>query len=331
MTTREQFLAERQTCLGGSDIGILVGANKWKTPFELWEEKTGRRVDDADSLPMRFGVHNEQLVAQEYSRATGRRVQRHNAMLRHPVAPIGGHIDRLVIPEGKSRAATRGRILTDRGLECKTVSGFALGRGSEWGESGSDRIPPSYLLQCAVYTLLTGCQRWDLAALIGNSELRVFELGRDLELEEGLVELATQWWTDYVLADAPPPPTTEAEARQRWSRHQPGKIVEADQTTVDLLRALAVAKARVKAAEAEEQAIKDQLFPLLGDADAITENGVSLATFRANKDSIRIDWQGLGGRLIADLDGATRAALEAEYTRTLPGARVLRLARNLEA
>jgi putative phage-type endonuclease len=331
MSTREQFLAERRTCLGGSDIGIIVGVNRWKTPFELWEEKTGRRVDDADSLPMRFGTHAESFVASEYTRATGRRVERFNPMLRHPTAPIGGHIDRLVIPEGRSRAAVRGRINTDRGLECKTTSSYALGRDSEWGPDGSDQVPESYLLQCATYLALTRCAWWDLAALIGNHELRVYELGRDPELEAGIVEIATKWWTDHVLADVPPDPVTEAEARQRWRTHQPGKIVEADQTTVELLKALAVAKARTKAAETEEQSIKDQLFPRLADADAIVFNGANLATFRANKDSIRVDWPGLGQRLIEDLDEDTRAAWLADYTRTMPGPRVLRLAKNLEA
>ena len=331
MTTREQFLAERRTCLGGSDIGVIVGVNRWKTPYALWEEKTGRRVDDADSLPMRFGTHAEAFVASEYCRATGRRVERFNAMLRHPSAPIGGHIDRLVIPEGKSRAAVRGRISTDRGLECKTTSAYALGRDSEWGPDGSDQVPESYLLQVSTYLALTGCEFWDLACLIGNHELRVYELRRDLELVDGIIEIATKWWTDHVLADVPPDPVTEAEARQRWRSHQPGKIVEADQTTVDLLKALAVAKAKVKAAETEEQAIKDQLFPRLADADSIVFNGANLASYRQNKDSIRVDWPALGQRLIEDLDEATRAAWLADFTRTAPGTRVLRLAKNLEA
>lgn len=331
MKNREQFLADRRTCLGGSDIGVIVGVCRWKTPYQLWEEKTGRVVDDADSLPMRFGTHAESFVASEYVRSTGRRVERFNAMLRHPSAPIGGHIDRLVIPEGKSRAAVRGRIVTDRGLECKTVGAFAAGRDGEWGPDGGDQIPESYLLQCATYMALTGCEHWDLAALIGNTEVRIFPLRRDLELEAGLIEIASQWWTDHVLADVPPDPTTEAEARQRWRAHQPGKILEVDGPTVDLLKALAAAKAKVKAAEAEEQGVKDQLMPRLADADQIIFQGAPLATFRANRDSVRIDWQGLGGRLLEDVDEETRAVWLRDYAKNVPGPRVLRLAKSLEA
>ena len=329
-TSREQFLTERRACLGGSDIGIIAGVNRWKTPHQLWEEKTGRRVDDADSLPMRFGTHAESFVASEYTRLTGRRVERFSPMLRHPTAPLGGHLDRLVIPEGKSRAAVRGRILTDRGLECKTVGAFAAGRDSEWGPNGSDQIPESYLLQCATYQALTQCAHWDLAALIGNAEVRVFPLRRDEELEQGILEIAAKWWTDHVLADVPPDPVTEAEARQRWRAHQPGKILEADPTTMALLKALATAKAKVKAAEAEEQGVKDQLMPRLADADSIVFQGASLASYRANKDGTRVDWPGLGQRLIADLDDDTRAAWLADFTKNVPGPRVLRLAKTLE-
>ncbi len=329
--TRERFLAERRTCLGGSDIGVIVGVCRWKTPYQLWEEKTGRRVDDADSLPMRFGTYAESFVADEYTRVTGRRVERFNAMLRHLTAPIGGHIDRLVIPEGKFRAAWHGQIKTERGLEAKTVGAYAAGRDSEWGPDGSDQIPESYLLQCATYMALTGCPHWDLAALIGNAEVRVFPLRRDEELEQGILEIASKWWTEHVLADVPPDPVTEAEARQRWRAHQPGKVVEADQTTVDLLKALAAAKVKVKTAEAEEQGVKDRLLPLLVDADSIVYQGAPLATFRANRDSTRIDWQGLGGRLIEDLDDDTRAAWLADFTKHVPGPRVLRLAKTLEA
>ncbi|MBK8638610.1 MAG: YqaJ viral recombinase family protein [Chromatiaceae bacterium] len=331
MSTRAQFLAERLTCLGGSDIGVIVGVNRWKTPFQLWAEKTGRRVDDADSLPMRFGTHNEVFVASEYTKATGRRVERFNAMLRHPTAPIGGHIDRLVIPEGKSRAAVRGRIVTDRGLECKTASAYALGRDSEWGPDGSDQVPESYLLQTATYQALTGCPFWDLAALIGNAELRVYELRRDLELEEGVIEIASKWWRDHVVADVPPDPVTEAEARQRWQRHEAGRLLELDADGAALVSAFAAAKAKVTAAEAEVQGIKDRLIPLLADADGVTYQGAPLATYRANKASVLVDWRGLSSRLIEDLDEETRAVWLQDFTETRPGPRVLRLARNLEA
>lgn len=324
------FHQERMTGLGGSDIGAILGMNPYRTPYQVWMEKTGRAEAMGSSLPARWGIYAEEFVAREYSDRTGAKVQRYNAMLRHPEAPLIGHVDRLVIPEGAKVAAWRKEIRTDLGLECKTVSAFAVGRDSEWGQAGTDEVPRSYLLQVATYQALTGCRHWDLAAFIGNTDFRIYRFTRDADLEDYILEEASRWWRDYVIADTPPPPSSELEARQRWPGHAPGKAIEADQTLVDLLRSLAAAKARVKAAEAEEQAIKDQLMPCLADAEFISWHGANLATYRANKDSKRTDWKSVAERIMPYVSEALRAQFLTEFTVTTPGARVLRLAKNLE-
>lgn len=133
------------------------------------------------------------------------------------------------------------------------------------------------------------------------------------------------------MTDTPPDPTTEEDARQRWRRHQEGKALEVDAATAALLRDFAAVKARLRAVEAEEKSIRDALIPQLQDADTVTHGGATLATFKANKCSTRVDWPGLGQRLIEDLDEDTRAAWLTDYTKTVPGPRVLRLAKGLEA
>ncbi|WP_196802087.1 YqaJ viral recombinase family protein, partial [Clostridium cadaveris] len=34
------WLKERQKGIGGSDVGAILGVNKWKTPFQVYLEKT---------------------------------------------------------------------------------------------------------------------------------------------------------------------------------------------------------------------------------------------------------------------------------------------------
>ncbi|EPU7208284.1 YqaJ viral recombinase family protein, partial [Listeria monocytogenes] len=38
---RTQWLLTRRQGIGGSDAGIIMGLNKYKTAFELWLDKTG--------------------------------------------------------------------------------------------------------------------------------------------------------------------------------------------------------------------------------------------------------------------------------------------------
>lgn len=330
-TTQAQFTADRLTGLGGSDLGAILGLNPYRTPHDVWLEKTRRHTPEVDGIHLRHGQWNEQFIADEYTRATGLRTQRYNAMLRHPEAPLIGHVDRLVIPEGAKTASYKSEIRTDLGLECKTASAFAAGRDSEWGPAGTDQVPQGYLLQIAGYQALTGCERWDLAALIGNSDLRIYHFTRDRELESYLLEEASRWWRDYVVADTPPPPSSELEARQRWPGHTPGKVLDADPTLYTDLTMLARLKAEIRAKEKEEQALKDRILPALADAEVVAWAGKEIMTYRANKASDKTDWKALADELLRGFAPEDRARYLADYTTTQPGARVLRLGKALEA
>lgn len=326
-----QFHEDRLTGLGGSDIGAVLGLNPWKSPYQVYQEKIGAAEPFTGNLQTRFGSYAEEFVAREYTAMTGRAVQRFNAMLRHPTAPIIGHVDRLVIPEGAKRASWRDQVKTDRGLEAKTASAFATGRDSDWGEDGTDQVPESYLVQVAAYQALTGCEYWDLAVIFGNQEFRIYHLTRDLELEGLILEAAEKFWRDHVLARIPPAPRDEAEARQRWQRHQPGKIKTVSPDLEVAIKAYAAEKARLSECEKTCQRLRDAIIPALEDSDLIqTDSGLPLATYRANKDSQRTDWQRMSARLLKVHDQETQASVMAEFTKTTPGARVLRLAKELE-
>ncbi|NCC28918.1 MAG: hypothetical protein EOM22_12450 [Gammaproteobacteria bacterium] len=326
------FHAERRTGLGGSDLGAILGLNPYRTPFAVWQEKTGRSEPFEGNLQTRFGTYAEEFVAREYSERTGRKVQRYTGMLRHPEAPIIGHIDRLVISDGAKVAAHRGEIRTDLGLEAKTAHALAASRGDEWGEDGTDQVPAAYLIQSAAYMALTGCPRWDLACLFGNSDFRIYHLSRDAELEAMLLDEASRWWRDHVVADVPPDPASEAEARQRWSRHTEGKAIELEGETAELLRRYASLKAQKRHLEREIQAARDALMPALADADQILINGSKVATYRANKPGSRIDWASMAQALMGemDMDEPARLDWQNDYTDITPGARVLRIAKTLE-
>lgn len=329
-TTQSKFTADRLTGLGGSDLGAILGLNPYRTPFQVWSEKSGRSEPFTGNLQTRFGSYAEEFVAREYSDRTGRQVQRYNSLLRHPNAPLLGHIDRLVVPEGAKRASHMREIRTDLGLEAKTAHALAASRNGDWGEPGTDAVPASYLIQCQAYMLLAGCAHWDLAVLFGNSDFAIYHLHQDPELGEYIVDEASRWWRDYVIADTPPPPSSELEARQRWPGHTPGKVVDLDEAQAELLRDYAALKRQAKSQEAWEKILRDQLFPVLADADEIRINGQAVATYRANKASNKTDWKALADELLRGFDPEDRARYLADYTTTVPGSRVLRLGKALE-
>lgn len=192
---RDDWLAVRQNGIGSSDAAAAVGLNPYKSQLELWLEKTGRQhllpKEDAndEESPMYWGNLLEPIVAAHYTKRTGRRVRRLNAVLQHPAPRLSwmlANIDREVIgcPEVQI-------------LECKTagINGARL-----WKEG----VPEYVQLQVQHQLAVTGKQAADVAVLLGGQKLEIHRIERDDGLIERLIALEHVFW-HTVETDTPPP------------------------------------------------------------------------------------------------------------------------------
>lgn len=192
---RDDWLAVRRHGIGSSDAAAAVGLNPYKSQLELWLEKTGRQhllpKEDAndEESPMYWGNLLEPIVAAHYTRRTGRRVRRLNAVLQHPdhrLAWMLANIDREVIgcPDVQI-------------LECKTagINGARL-----WKEG----VPEYVQLQVQHQLAVTGKQAADVAVLLGGQKLEIHRIERDDGLIERLIALEQEFW-HAVETDTPPP------------------------------------------------------------------------------------------------------------------------------
>lgn len=324
---RAEFLARRQSGIGGSDLAALLGLSPYKTPFQLWQEKTGRfqpEFSPEQEERMHWGNVLEDVVAKHYAELRGCKVQRINAQMAHRDWPvIIGNVDRVRVTEG-SRArwdAEAGRVLgADAVLEVKTASAFAASDGIEWGEAGTDQVPQHYWLQVQHYLGIAGLGWADLAVLFGGQQFRTYTIHADTALHNDLFEQASAWWQRHVVADCPPDPTTETEARLAWISHRAGKSVIITSEVAQAVEDLRYVKSQIKSLEEEEQLLRDLICPAFGDAEVLTHAGQKLATWKANKPSQKTDW-----KTLATAVGFTAELAEA-HTITTPGQRVLRLA-----
>lgn len=314
------FHAERMQGLGGSDIAAALGYSAFKSPVQLYMEKTGRIADDSESMRLRFGQHAEEFVAQEYSRATGYRVQRFNPMLRHPTFKnIIGHVDRLVIPAGAKVAAHKGEIRTDRGLEAKTVDSFVYRTSGEWGDPGTDQVPTYYLIQCATYMGLTGCSRWDLAALVGSGsgELPIYHMARDRDLEDELFHRAQEWWDTHVAKDVAPEPRSEDDIALLYPQARQKEEIEANEEVAVAIGMLKSTKETIAEHEeyAAELALKIKRF--MGHADILLgPDGKKLATWSNRKGRSSFDLDTFVGHLCPGANPDERALFIEDAKRT---------------
>ena len=243
-------------------------------------EKTGKEARQLDSLPLRFGSFAEEFVASEYSRVTRYELLHDESIYIHPTHPMmSAHVDRFVLGDGLNKPATRL-------LECKTANPFARG---EWGEPGTDQVPMSYLCQCIWYMAITGIEQCDLAVLFGNSDFRIYEIARDLELEALVIEKALHFWNEYVLTDIPPPAQTEGDYQALFKKTDPSKTIEANPKTVELIRQLQSLSKQSGDVDSEITQIKQHIMNEMKEAEVLSYQGNVIATWKAPKPSYRLD------------------------------------------
>ncbi|MCE1270677.1 MAG: YqaJ viral recombinase family protein [Acinetobacter sp.] len=285
----EKFLAGRKKGIGGSDVAAILGFSPYKSPYQLWLDKTGRSErKESQNESAHFGNLLEDVVAKEFSRRSGMKVQRVTQQLfleEHPWAL--GNIDRAVInPEISGNVRFKdGALTTDQLLECKTASEYM---SKLFGEEGSDQVPDYYLTQCLWYLMITGCQVIHLAVLIGGNKFRMYRIERDDDLIESIFKQVKAFWFNHVIADVPPDPTCFDDVLHRWSNHVVGKQVEADFEHIKLTEELIAVQSRQKADKAREDEIKLKIVSTMQDAEMMISQGKSICTYK-EQSSTRID------------------------------------------
>lgn len=326
----DTIAASHETAIGCSQLGQLMGVSPFGTPLDLWEQYTGRqaRPDIAGELRVALGTPMEDVLKPFVEQRIGGRLRRDRKEYRHPSLPLVGHVDFRV-----SRSATMVIDALSRSAQVRPVLDMktSLGWGAKhrFGEDGTDAVDDSVLLQMHGYMMLTGAPMAIVAALVPGPEIKTYTILADGEMQSLIEESVDKFWW-YVRDDMPPPPRSEADARHIYQAAKVGKYIEADAEMHQALLELASIKGLVREAEKTEQSIRDWLIPRLADYEQVTLDGKPLATFKNNKNTKRVDWQGLAGRLLEDVDEIVAAAWKADFTQTIPGPRVLRLAKTLE-
>lgn len=291
----------RKTGIGASEIGAVAGLSPYAGPLDIYLRKLDLVEDNAGEAAM-WGQRLEPIIAEEYERRTGIKLKLGETR-RHPKEPW-------II-------ATPDRIAEDRLVECKTAS---LRVAHRWGEPETDQVPEEYLAQAMWQMLVYGALRVDFALLLGGQEFRTYTVQWDAELAQLLIRKGRAFWFDHVLA-AVPPPKGSAYAIAEMLRHrhpantQPMRSATAEE--MDLLRRLAAARAKAKAANEEKELLEAMVKQAIGDAEGISAS-FGRVTWRKNKDSRKVDWEAVARELGASDD------LIKKHTTIKPGPRVLR-------
>ena len=308
---REDWLAVRKQGIGSSDAAAAVGINPYKSQLELWLEKTGRdaslpNLDPQDEeSPAYWGNILEPIVAAHYTRRSGHRVRRINAVLQHPDPKLPwmlANIDREVIGSDDVQI-----------LECKTagINGARL-----WKEG----VPEYVQLQVMHQLAVTGKQAADVAVLLGGQHLEIHRIERDESMIARLIDLERLFW-EYVVSNTPPPAdgTASAEAALRCLYPEDnGQTLDFSQQTELATTYLELKAVRQSIAlqETREAQLKQVLQQAMGEATRaeFTEGYIS---WKKSKDNIGLDVE----QMLKD-----KPYLQARYPKIKTGSRRLLIA-----
>lgn len=317
MLTPEQILARQGKC-GGSDVAAILGLiPSWRTPFDVWAEKTGlvHRDPNDESPAQRRGRVLEPSVAAWYAEVTGYHVHKPSMVVASgPADWMVGSYDYLVYPEMAS---------IPFGLECKTSKkddGWAADGSEATGLAAATIIPPHYATQVLWYLEVSGFDRWDVACFfMFTDDFRRYTIRRDKEQGALLVERVAQWWDRHIIGGERPELDGSAAA-QAWVQQAFPKQIDglrdATQDEAILIGRLRAAEAASKHAKAEEDLLKVQVQEIIGDAEGV-KGGFGKVTWKEQAGSKRID----ADRLRKDLPDVAE-----QYTKQDKPSRVLRKA-----
>lgn len=275
---RQADILDRRTFIGGSDAPVILGLVGWKTRFELYQEKRGEKLPDdlSEVERVQWGIILEDVVAQMYTRKTGKKVRRVNNRIIDKACPFprAAQVDRRIVGGGL--------------LEIKTTD---ASQAAEWGPEGTAEIPTHYYAQVQHQLAVTGEVHAEVAVLIGGNRMRLYAVPRDDEFIAAMTEAEKAFWL-CVEAGTPPQPLTLVEANQRWGR---GAAVEVIGTTEDgrIAGELLTVKDQIKDLEKRADALELRLKESLRDlGDTLIVAGVPVATWK-NQISKRLDGKAL--------------------------------------
>lgn len=179
--THQEWLEDRRKGIGGSDVATILGLNKYKSVYQLWLEKTDQiEVTSAQSEAAYWGNTLEEVVAEEFSKRTGKKVRRRNRVFEHSKYPfLRANIDRDIVGENAV-------------LECKTANQYLA---NEWDE---DEIPIQYICQVQHYMNVLNLDYVYFAVLIGGQKFVWKKMERDQELIDMITEKLVAFWTENV-------------------------------------------------------------------------------------------------------------------------------------
>lgn len=235
----DEWYEFRMNGIGGSEMGTVLGINKYDTAVRLFHEKIGsieQRREDNER--MFWGRKLEDDVANVWQYYDGTRdgyVENHNldkivrkcrsinGYVVNPKYPwLFASVDRLINIEGGFNIITGEPLETEAILECKNMSYWV---SKMW----DDGIPIFHLAQIHTYMAIMETDYAEIAMLVDGGRLVVEKIMRDDALVDRILTISKAFWYNRIV------PGKEAIEKRNMAELD-GDIAESERWEAEIQR-----------------------------------------------------------------------------------------------
>lgn len=289
----------RSLFLGASDIAAVLALSPYKTPVELWMEKTGRlKTEPTPEQQRRFARgHRLEPVIREMTMDRLRdmgieaRLIGVNQRYRDPEHPfLASEIDFELVLSGEM-AINGNPVVFDKtkiNVDAKSVTGFAR---KKWGEEGSEDVPIEYACQFQGGMMITGAQLTLVAALRSFDDVEFFWQVRDDEIINGMRPKLVDFWQRCVVGDVAPDPVDVFDVLRLYPKDNKQAKAATDEIA-ELVKQYATINKEISTREKEREAMKFEIGEFISPFSELTFDGKTIATWKA-QDSSRLSQDAL--------------------------------------
>ena len=304
------WLEKRKHYVTGTDAGKLIGVSPYGGKFAVWLDKMGRAAPVVETPAMKAGKKFESAILQTYA-------EEMNCKLEH----VDGY--QLITCDKYPRL---GASLDgwNHDLQIPVDAKNIKWKNEKWGDAWTDQFPEYYKAQLQVQMMVTGATFAHLAVMFSGQDFFIYSMEYDEDMAQKILDATDEFWP-YVENDQMPEADGPDEAteyiKSEFARGDAAAVKDPTEEILEALKGLQKAKLDEKDAQDRKTEFENRIKLYMGDATAIK----GVCTWKNNKDIVKTDWEQVASVALASMSDEDKKKLIASYTKTKPGARVLRI------
>lgn len=262
--------------IGGSDIAAIRGLNEYVTPFQVWQQKTGRKENTELSERQLLSLELEPFILEQGVKKIN---QKHNTFaLTH-------------------EKLNKDQFTLETGIVCVPDAIAKLSyedviisiKNTSKDISEAEDVPIYWLEQINYELGILGLKTGILMWMVKGSAVYTLQWTFQDDLFEEQLNSAKEFWKNYVLTDTPPPPINEEDIKEMFPKSN-GKSILTNEEINSIWKRLGELKNLIKPLEEEEKLLNEKIKLIMKDMEAVNnEQGKPLFTFKGGEEKPTFD------------------------------------------